>query len=305
MKLDYKIIWVEDKIDTKPFIALKKKVIKYLEDEFFNVSIETAEDFEEFKSKYNESGTVDLIITDLNLNDNTEGSQVIDFLRDEQHVLTEIFFYSANTNQFNGTKLINSSRITFHQMDDAAAYRELESSIIKLIDLTISLFQNIITMRGMIMHETSSLDLKMDNIVKSQLKNPALSESIKPVLENIFDNIIKNATEKFNKAEKRKQKEILKDNLLFNSSQKIFALGQILKIIKEEDFSDDYTKEIINIRNQFAHAELRINDDEKAYFKVKNEEVYFDSELCRRIRKNINKHALNISNIENKIKAKA
>ncbi len=51
MKLDYKIIWVEDKIDTKPFLALKESVKKHLEDEFFNVTIETAEDFDEFKKK--------------------------------------------------------------------------------------------------------------------------------------------------------------------------------------------------------------------------------------------------------------
>lgn len=55
-------------------------------------------------------------------------------------------------------------------MDEASAYRELGASIMDLINLTISKFQNIVTMRGMIMQETSSLDLKMDNIVKAQLK---------------------------------------------------------------------------------------------------------------------------------------
>lgn len=303
MKLDYKIIWVEDKIDTKPFLALKKSVKKYLEDEFFNVSIETAEDFDEFKQKYEDGKTFDLIITDLNLNE-SHGSEVIDFVRDEKHILTEVFFYSANS-ELKNTPLVNSSRITFHQMDEGNAYRELGISIIELIDLTISMFQHIVAMRGMIMQETSSLDLKMENIVKSQLKNPELSESILPVLENIFDNVLANASEKFNKAKARKAKDILRDNILFNSSQKIFALGEILNILKEENFSEDYTNEIILIRNQFAHAELMKDDNGKEYFKVKNEEVYFDKDLCRDIRKNINKHTLNISNIENKIKPKA
>ncbi|KGL58945.1 response regulator [Polaribacter sp. Hel1_85] len=303
MKLDYKIIWVEDKIDTKPFTSLRGNVKKYLEDEFFNVSIETAEDFEEFKQKYEDNETFDLIITDLNLNE-SHGSQVIDFVRDEKHILTEIFFYSANS-ELTSTKLVNNSRITFHQMDEASAYRELGNSIIELIDLTISMFQHIVTMRGMIMQETSSLDLKMENIVKSQLKNPVLSDSIKPVLENIFDNIFARASEKLNKAKARKIKIVLKDNVLFDSSQKVYALGEILNILKEENFSEDYIKEIINIRNQFAHAELMKDEDGNEYFKVKNEEVYFDKGLCRDIRKNINKHTQNISNIENKIKSKA
>lgn len=304
MKLDYKIIWVEDKIDTKPFRSLQENVKKHLEDEFFNVSIETAEDFDEFKKKYEQNDTFDLIITDLNLNE-SHGNEVIDFVRDEKHILTEIFFYSANS-ELSDTKLVNNSRITFHQMDEANAYRELGSSIIELINLTISKFQHIVTMRGMIMQETSSLDLKMENIVKSQLKNPELAESILPVLENIFDNIFANASEKFNKAKARKAKDILRDNILFNSSQKIFALGEILNILKEENFSEEYTNEIILIRNQFAHAELMKDvDTGKEYFKVKGEEVYFDRDLCRDIRKNINKHILNITNIENKIKPKA
>lgn len=303
MKLDYKIIWVEDKIDTKPFLALRQTINEHLVNEFFNVQIETAEDFDEFKEKYEASETFDLIITDLNLNE-SHGSQVIDFVRDVKHIMTEIFFYSANS-ELSATNLVNSSRITFHQMDEASAYRELGASIMDLINLTISKFQNIVTMRGMIMQETSSLDLKMDNIVKAQLKNPKLSDEIKPVVENIFDNIFANAEEKYNKAKSRKSKDIFRDNILFNSSQKIYALGEILKILKEENFSEDYSKEIILIRNQFAHAELMKNEDGKEYFKVKGEEVYFDENLCREIRKNILKHVNNISGLESKLDSNA
>jgi CheY-like chemotaxis protein len=266
MKLDYKIIWVEDKIDTKPFQSLKKNVNGHLENEFFNVTIETAEDFEEFKEKYEATETFDLIITDLNLNE-SHGSQVIDFVRDEKHILTEIFFYSANSELAN-TQLANNSRITFYQLDGQDYHKELQKSILGLIDLTISKFQHIVTMRGMIMQETSSLDLQMENIVKTQLKNNDLKDSIQPVLDNIFDNILANAEEKFKKATARKVKDILRDNVLFNSSQKIFALGEILKIMEEEDFSEAYTNEIILIRNQFAHSELIKTEDGKEYFNL-------------------------------------
>ena len=56
-------------------------------------------------------------------------------------------------------------------------------------------------MRGMIMHETSTLDLKMEEIVRRQLNNPNLQEHIKPLLDAIFTNIFANAKEKFEKAE--------------------------------------------------------------------------------------------------------
>jgi CheY-like chemotaxis protein len=298
MKLDYNIIWVEDKIDTKPFIALKKKVIKHLKDEFFNVSIETAEDFEEFKSKYNGGGTVDLIITDLNLNDNTEGSQVIDFLRDEQHVLTEIFFYSANNAQFNDTKLINSSRITFHQMDDAGAYRELVSSIIKLIDLTISLFQNIITMRGMIMHETSNLDEKSLEIVNEYFEN----KSDEGIRDALFNEIISFHKEKLGKAERYKKtsnlEKVIGDPLAFSATQRANTLSNIINKEGFVNFIADYKKEILLVRNQFAHAIL---DEEKQVFRTKKG-VEFNEDLCKKIRKDINTHIGNINSLSSQLK---
>lgn len=299
MKLNYKIIWVEDKIDTRPFLSLIDHVITHLENEFFNVQIETAEDFDEFRTKYDDSQTYDLIITDLNLNE-SHGNEVIDFVRDEKHILTEIFFYSANS-ELSTTKLVNSSRITFYQLDGQDYHKELQNSIIELINLTISKFQNIVTMRGMIMHETSSLDLKIEDIVRKQLNNPSLEEHITPLLDTIFDNIFQNASEKYKKAEKRKAKEILGDNVLFNASQKVFALGAILEIMKEENFAPKYNDEVILIRNQFAHSELKKNEKGKEYFKVKGEEIYFDKELCKKIRHDLNGFINKIRAIQEKI----
>lgn len=299
MKLNYKIIWVEDKIDTRPFLSLIDNVKSHLENEFFNVHIDTAEDFDEFKGKYEDSQTYDLIITDLNLNE-SHGSEVIDFIRDEKHILTEIFFYSANS-ELSTTKLANSSRITFYQLDGQDYHKELQSSIIEVINLTISKFQNIITMRGMIMQETSSLDLKMEEIVRKQLSNPNLEEHITPLLNTIFDNIFVNAKEKYDKAQKRKIKDILRDNVLFNASQKIYALGAILEIMNEENFASKYDTEVILIRNQFAHSELKKNAEGKEYFKVKGEEIYFDKELCKKIRRDLNDYILKIKELENKL----
>ena len=299
MKLDYKIIWVEDRIDTPPFKSLIGEVQTHLKAEFFNVILHTAEDFDEFKHKYESADTFDLIITDLNLNE-SHGNEVIDFVRDEKHVLTEIFFYSANS-ELSDTNLINNSRITFHQLDGADSYRELGASIIELINLTISKFQNIVTMRGMIMHETSSIDVRIGNLVKQQLKNSELAESIQPVIEQILDNILANATEKYKKSQSRKLKDILKDNVLFNASQKASALGQILELLKEEDFTGRYIDEIIAVRNSFAHAELKKDENGKEYFKVRGEDVIFDKEFCRDIRKKIIEHVENIDKLNLKL----
>lgn len=298
MKLDYKIIWVEDKIDTKPFLALREIINEHLVNEFFNVQIETSEDFDEFKEKYGASETFDLIITDLNLNE-SHGSQVIDFVRDVKHIMTEIFFYSANS-ELSATKLVNSSRITFHQMDEASAYRELGASIIELINLTISKFQNIVTMRGMIMQETSYLDsLTYDMVTKYILDN---DDEVRVAL---YDELISFFGRKFKLSEKSKKNNninnIIKDPLLLSSAQRANVLSEIINKNGLENFIDEFKKEVINVRNQFAHAVLMKNEEGIDYFQVKDAEVHFDENLCRNIRKNISKHLNNISGLASKL----
>lgn len=298
MKLNYKIIWVEDKIETRPFESLKKNIETFLQEKFFNVEIHTAEDFEEFKEKFNSNGSFDLVITDYSLND-SHGNQVIDFIRIDENILTEVFFYSANS-QLGTIPLANKSRISFYQIEGTGYHAELQRKIQELISLTIAKFEHIVSMRGMIMHETSSLDLQMDSIVKNQIKNPNLKEALEPALESIFESIIKNACEKFKKAESKILKDILRDNVLFNASQKIYALGAILDILGEENFAEEYSNEIILIRNQFAHAELKQDEFGKEYFKLKGEDVYFDADFCKEIRKNITKHKKNLDELEAK-----
>ncbi|SKB50332.1 response regulator [Macellibacteroides fermentans] len=299
MKLNYKIIWVEDKIQTKPFETLVNNIKNFLNDRFFDVEIETAEDYEEFKDKFNSNGSFDLVITDYSLND-SQGNQVIDFIRMDKNILTEVFFYSAN-NQLRTIDLANNSRITFYTLVGGGYHNELQRKIEELIGLTISKFEHIVSMRGMIMQETSSLDIQMESIVKSQIKNKKLEEKISPILEQIFDNILKTATEKYRKAEKRNISDILKDNVLFSSSQKIFALGAILAIMEEDNFSQKYSEEIILIRNQFAHAELLKKETGEEYFKIKGEDIYFDAELCKKIRRDIITHKKNLDRIAKKI----
>ncbi len=295
MKLDYKIVWVEDKIDSKPFIALVKKISNYLENEFFNVTIETAEDVDEFKEKFAIHDKFDLIITDLNLNE-SHGDEVIDYIRDEKHIMTEVFFYSANS-ELKEKPLLNSNRITFYQLDTQNVYKALEKEIIELIDLTISKFQHIVSMRGMIMHETSYLDETTLDIVDNvyDTKNDA------EIQNSIFDEIISFHKEKHDKAEKYKRnnriEKILSDPLAFSASQRINTISNILDKKGFDNFVKDYKKEIISVRNMFAHA---VFDDKKQIFKTKNGDE-FNSESCRKIRGDIQKHMNNLESLIEKL----
>ena len=147
------------------------------------------------------------------------------------------------------------------------------------------------------MQETSSLDTIIKSIVVKYLET--LDDNNKQnLLEDILSSIERNATEKYNKVKSNKINDILRDNILFDSSQKIKALGKILTKLKLTDFSDDYTNDIISNRNKLAHAELIKNDQGKDCFKSKNNEIIFDEEFCKNIRKNLISYREKIENLQ-------
>ena len=209
-------------------------------------------------------------------------------------------FYSAQSEIKN---TINLDRITFLDTSKTTSknhYQDVIEKAISLIDLTIKKFENIVVMRGMIMQETSSLDTIIKNIVVKYLKT--LDDNKKQtLLEDILFSIEENATEKYNKAKSKKINDILKDNVLFSSDQKIKALGKILIELKFEDFSNGYSEDIILNRNKLAHAELIKNDQGKDCFKSKYNEIIFDEVFCLQIRKNLINYRKKIENIQSMI----
>lgn len=298
MKLEYKILWLDDKKSDIISDEFDKEIREHLEDKNFIPKIDLESNEKDFFIKLG-SSEYDLILTDYNLNEgDRDGKQIVEEVR-KRSIFTEIMFYSAQGSVIDTNKL---DRITFLDTSKTGGnhYQEVIDKAKKLIDLTIRKFEHVVVMRGLIMHETSSLDIMMDKYIKNYINNITNDEEKGEFLKDIFYEIEKNAKEKYEKAMSKKI-GILNDNVLFSASQKIMALGKILQILGKEDFSEDYKKEIIKIRNQFAHAEIFINEQGKEYFKVKIEgeekELIFDENLCKTIRRNINKHKRNIETL--------
>jgi CheY-like chemotaxis protein len=298
MKLNYKIIWVEDKIETKPFESIKNNIESFLTDKFFNVDIYTAEDFDEFKEIFEANGSFDLVITDYSLND-SHGNEVIDFIRMDKNILTEVFFYSANT-QLRTVGLANSSRISFYTLEGTGYHAELQRKIEELIALTIAKFEHIVSMRGMIMHEASSLDEQTFEMVVKYVTN-----TDDDIRTKLYDELISFFERKFNDSSKFKKNNninsVIKDPLLLSSAQRANVLSTIIDKKGFDNFIGDFKKDVISIRNQFAHAVLAVNEDGREYFKNKSGDRDFNSEFCKEIRQNIIKHKKNLDDLEVKI----
>ncbi len=293
MKLDYKILWLDDKIE-ELFVEDQyiEEIDAFLKDEGFNPIIITVSKEEEFFKELDDS--FDLILTDYHLN-RINGNEIVDTVRDKS-ILTEIMFYTAQAEDLNSIK---KDRITFLETRGLKTQGNHQEVLIihlkKLIGLTIKKFQHIVAMRGLIMQETSSLDMQMLEIINLALKNDKIDFNTMAL--GIYDEIIELYNRKIKLVDewKRDSKftKLTKDNFVFSAEYKIKTLGVILEYLKLNDYSNEYKEEINSIRNKFAHSVLVKDETGRQYFQYGQDGLTFDENLCKKIRKDINKHKKN------------
>ena len=285
MKLDYKILWLDDQI--KDFIEdeIIEEVSEYLSQQGFRPEIITASKSEDFFKKLDNS--FDLILTDYHLND-INGDEVIKKIRSQDYsVMTEILFYTAKADLKDTDKI---SRVSFLETNTLLGdhREEVLRATINLIELTIKKFQNIVAMRGMIMHETSSLDVEMENILQKILASSKTPDDIIAVIKKKY----KKSNDEFNK-NIDKVEDI--DSILrtIGASHRWRAIVRNLSDGEIKSVMTDYEKEIILIRNKFAHAEL-IDDGERQYFRDRKNGLDFNEDFCQQVREDLLKHKENI-----------
>jgi len=304
MKLDYKILWLDDKMDEFIEDDYHLELEEYLKELGFNPIVKSVAKEEAFFKILDDS--FDLIMCDYHLTEkegrNRDGDQIVSEVRGKS-IFTEILFYSARGEVTDTYKL---DRITFVETKKMQQTHQ-EALMIRskrLIDLTVSKFQHIVTMRGMIMHETSSLDARMLEIIKTSLKSGHFNfDEFSTV---IYDEASEQFTKKIAFIEECRRKKnfnkLTKDNFVFSAAYKIKTLSHILNLLGLDDFSQNYQEKINNVRNKFAHSVLHKDQKSgKEYFKHGESGMEFNEELCKEIRTDINTHLENIIELENSI----
>jgi CheY-like chemotaxis protein len=300
MKLEYKILWLDDKI--KDFIedGFIEEVEEHLLDNNFIPIIIPVSKTEDFFRELDSS--FDLILTDYHLNNDENGEKVINELR-RNSVMTEVLFYTAKADLTDAKKI---DRVSFLETGRKVGTEHIENVIAKtidLIDLTIKKFQHIVSMRGMIMHETSSLDTLMIEIIKKALKKKEIDFS--DLSTSIYEQLIELFTQKKEFVEECQKKgnfnQLTKDNFVFSAKFKILTLSKVLESLGMDDFSKKYDEEINSIRNKFAHAELQKDENGREFFKYKEEGIDFDDGLCKKIRQDIIKHKMSLDELNDKL----
>lgn len=302
MKLNYKILWIDDNIEDIIDLGIKDELISFVESKQFIATIDCFEDTKTAIAKL-ESEKYDLILSDYNIdekeqNEEKQGDYLINQIR-QNDIFTEVLFYSSDSNFKEIAMKLYQDRVSFFSLLNDVSYKEFKNKTFKLIDLTITKLEELNNIRGLVMSETSELDNSVEEIIFSFLSKG--NEDSGKLKAYIIDSIISSATGNLKSAEKFGEldaAEIVKSRL-FDADKKSRTVNKILEILKVEDkqFSDfykNYKTDVLDTRNDLAHAKSDIIDGiEYLIITRKDGEhpIKFNQEHCVQIRRNLRKHS--------------
>lgn len=301
MNLDYKILWFEDQ---EVWFNEAKQVVKRIVEEHGFTFPEPSRYANSNNWKNINFRDFDLILVDLKL-DNETGDSIVEKIRTEEDIYTEIVFYSSD-GEAAVRKAVSEKGVdgVFCSARDADKF---ERKVTKVIETTLKKVQDINNMRGLIMAETSDLDYKMNDIIDLIFsKHP--TELQKSLAKKIFDEVASSIKEKNSKFEKWGKsldlQKLMKDTLMFDASKKIIAIQHIIDSVnhdtllpfRENKFSESYKIDISENRNIFAHVTV-VTDGSKKKLVSRNKEIEFTDDFCIEVREKLKKHSTLLAEI--------
>ena len=301
MKLEYNILWLDN--DLKDYIENGdvKSINDFLIDLGFEPNIVTVFDEAEL-DKYLDI-SYDLIISDFNLN-KENGDVIIYRLREERKLDTEILFYSAKSNFIEDKDV--KERLAFMERINIQIGRDtLLDKIEKVIELTVQKLLELNATRGLITSATSELDVVIEETTMELVYNhlKISQDEIDGIINFYVDDFLRKSPDYFLK----KYKEIGFKNWYhrIEASRKWNIFRDLLKKIDNDDIKEfltknkSYGKEVIDIRNKFAHSKSEMVDG-KLVLKGQygKDDFEFDLDSCVKIRHNLINHKHNIENLK-------
>lgn len=283
MRLYYNILWIEDDLE---WLETTKGLFQdSMDDLGFRLSLTSLKDGDEIDELLSNNGFADfdLILVDFNLQNSQTGSTIIEKIRGNE-IFTDVLFYSQDV----GLVKDSISRLGLEGVYTADR-NEIEDKFLVVMKTTIKKVQEVNTIRGLIMAETSVLDDVALELVSSFVSEGTDASKVisKYIFKCIKDALVQKQSD-FNAYESSGDiNALINDHLLFSAYVRARAMQKIgkIKVIEElNDFTSSYYKDVIQIRNIFAHAK-EIKENGKTTLKGSNEE--FDYNRCIDIRKSL------------------
>lgn len=333
MKLKYNILCIDDTATwiESMFDSLKEIVVEegfYFEKDCLKVIPQKGNKIENAIDKINYED-YDIIFMDYNLGkNNPTGNSIIKDIRDNNH-FTEVLFYSNCTGGEDELRKIiskdNIEGVYCSVREDHFFLDKFERIFLN----SIKKIQDLNNLRGLIMAETSDLDVLKKEIIKKIINHDDnLSKEINlKIIEKIFSSLYSNLKKvsKYNgqKFSKKKFKESfeeltvkeieefgksfldLVEEFFFDFDKKRRTIADIVDLFKiSSDFDhENYKKEIQSMRNDLAHKKERRGNADKGenpsslYFG----KTEFSYEICKKLRIQILNYKLLLEDINEQI----
>lgn len=301
MKLDYNILWIDN--DLKDYIdnGSIKDVEEILIEKGFEPNIELVFDeanLDEFIDKCD----YDLIISDYNL-ENTTGDLIIERIRVEKQLDTEILFYTAQTeNSFKNKEEVRNRLAFIERLTFQIGRDRLLDKIEKVINLTLKKLLELNATRGLITAATSHLDVEIEEIYYD-LIDKIIDGEVNPKIEKIFRTDYREIKKNLVKKCKAQRDSHTADYKTYFSQSDAFRkwnlLKELISLSVPEGFNLDlfkkYYEEVIDIRNKFAHAKA-VEVEGRLVLKghIEGKDFEFTEDSCIKIRQDLINHKRNI-----------
>jgi len=298
MRIEYRILWVED--DKSWYETTKELFEDMLSDLGFNLICKRCENINDVKNEVddNKLEAYDLLLIDFTLNSSATGDKVIEFIRSfkGEPILTDVLFYSSAVENVK-----DSMRDLSLEGVYTADRRELETKFERVVKTTIKKIQEVNTVRGLIMAETSDLDELMVEILLHVLESDIsdeLTKYIQKEIENTLDNISRITLNKETSIQTK-----MGDNRIFTSFHKAKGINKLYKLKKIgiDRFFESYNKDVISIRNLFAHVKESNVDGKNVLINTSTgQKEVFNFERCIEIRQHLIKYRTVLEDIKEK-----
>lgn len=285
MKIEYKILWVED--DKSWYNTTLELFEEILDDLGFRLESTKCENITEVEAEVmrNRLKEYDMLLVDYTLKNSDSGDRIIEFIRGikDEPILTDVLFYSS---------AVENVRDSMYQLGLEGVYTADRKDIINKFELvlntTIKKIQEVNPMRGLIMAETSDLDDLMLSIITKVLNSglvKSYDEYINKEIHSTSDKLLTKIT-----SPDLSIFEKINDSRIFTSFHRALSINKLYKEKKIgiDKFFDSYNTDVISVRNNFAHVKLSFENGEKVLVSHSTgKKEIFNDKRCIDIRKKL------------------
>lgn len=288
MRLNYRILWIEDSKDWAESIQDNISEIVESFGLFASFTILPAESDKQEYNGYN------LILMDLGLAEGRQGDALIEQIR-SLNVFTDIVFYSASGVEEvkNKGRDLNLEGVYYADRSNVLFLRKVKD----VIKASLQSFQDLVNLRGLVMAEVSELDSKMDSIIESyfvgedrmaEFHNHVTYDREKSTKRNLEGNCDRSCKHKWRNLD---MPAILK---VVDSNNRAHAVNVVISHLRstfaefdEASFYAQYDRDIIKMRNNLAHCVEAVEANGKPVLKTRVGDVSFAEADIVEIRKRI------------------